>query len=150
MVLMTHTLRNEKRTRKLNWARTSDTLRRFFLFIIMLRFFFLHLNLAITVSFFFNLWHAWRSSDFTSWPVRDNAWQTLVSRISSPIDTETGFIPSDSWWWYWALLVAFLSNKTILSLGKRSHFLLTVSSERRILYRLRKSSKQLVRSDSLE
>ena len=118
---------------KLNWGRTSGTLWRFFLFIIMLRFCFQRLSLAITVPFFFKLWHAWRSSDFTSWPVRDNAWQTLVSRISSPIDTETGLIPSDSWWWYWALLVAFLSNKTILSLGKRSHshFLLTVSSEKR-------------------
>ena len=66
------------------------------------------------------------------------------------IDPGTGFISSDSRRWYWALLTAFLSNWTILSVSKRLQFLLTVSSELRISYRLRKSPKRLVRSDSLE
>ena len=111
---------------------------------------FCFLHLTITVSFFFKGWHAWRSSGFTSWLVRDNALQMLFSRTSSPTDAGTGFISSDSRQWYWALLTAFLSNWTILSVSKRLQFLLTVSSELRISYRLRKSSKRLVRSDSLE
>ena len=59
-------------------------------------------------------------------------------------------ISSDSRRWYCALLTAFLSNLTILSLSKRLQFLLTVSSEERMSYRLRKSLKRLVRSGSLE
>ena len=110
----------------------------------MLRFCCLHLNLTITVSFSFKRWHAWRSSGFTSYPVRENALQTLL-----PIDAETGFISSDSRRWYWALLTGLISNWTILSVSKRLQFLLTVSSELRISYRLRKSSKRLVTSDSL-
>ena len=119
---------------KLSWVRTSDLLQRFFLY-----FCFLHLNLAITKSLFFRQWHALRSSGFTSWLVRDNALQMLFSRTSSPVDVGTGFISSDSQWWYWALLTAFLSNWTILSVRKRLQFLLTVSSELRISYCLRKS-----------
>ena len=87
---------------------------------------------------FFKRWHSWRSSGFISWPVRDNALQTLFSRISLPIDAGTGFMSCDSRWWYWALLTAFLSNWTILSVSKRLQFLLTVSSELRISYHLRK------------
>ena len=45
--------------------------------------------------------------------------------------------------------MAFLSNWTILSVSKWLQFLLTVSSELRISYHLRKSSKWLVRSDKL-
>ena len=119
---------------KLSWVRTSDLLQRFFVMIRMLCFCFLHLNLMMTVSFFFKWWHAWRSSGFTSWPVRDNALQTLLSRTSSSIEAGTGFISSYSWRWYCALLTAFLSNWTILSLSKRLQFLLTVSSEERISY----------------
>ena len=59
-------------------------------------------------------------------------------------------ISSDSCWQYCALLTAFLSNWTILSLSKWLQFLLTVSSEERISSCLRKSSKQLVKWDSLE
>ena len=137
---------------KLSWVKTSDLLRRFFLLIMMLRFYFLYSNLIIAVSFFFfKRWHAWRSSGFTSWPVRDNALQMLLSRTSSSVVAgTTGFISSDSRRWYWALLTAFLSNWTILSLNNRLQFLLTVNSEERISYRLRKSSKQLVRSDSFK
>ena len=135
---------------KLSWVRTSDLLRRFFPLIRTLCFCFLHLNSTITVSFFFKRWHAWRSSGFTSWPVRDNALQTLFSRTSSAKDAGTGFIFSDSRRWYWPLLMAFLSNWTILSVSKRLQFLQAVSPELRISYRLRKSSKRLVRSDRLE
>ena len=134
---------------KFSWVRTSNLTRRFFLLIRMLRFCFLSLNLTITPPFFFKRCDAWRSSGLTLWPVRHNALQTLFWRTSSPIDAGTGFISSDSRWWYWALLTAFLSNWTILSVSKRLQFLLTVSSELRISYRLRKSSKRLVRSDSL-
>ena len=118
----------------LSLGRISDLLRRFFLLIRMIHFCFLHLNWTITVSFFFQ------------W---DNALQTLLIRTSSsPTDAGTGFISSDSWWWYWALLTVFLSNWTIISLSKRLQFLLTVSPEERISYCLRKSLKRLVRSDS--
>ena len=135
----------------LSLVRISDLLQRFFLLIRMIHFCFLHLNWTITVSFFFQWWHAWRSSGFTSWLVRDNALQTLLTRTSSsPTDAGTGFISSDSRWWYWALLTVFLSNWTIISLSKRLQFLLTVSPEERITYCLRKSWKRLVRSDSLE
>ena len=89
----------------------------------------------------------WRLLVFTSWPIRDNALQTLFSRTSSSIEVGTGFISNDSWRWYCALLIAFLSNWIILS---RLQFLVTVSSEKSISYHLRKSSKRLVRSDSLE
>ena len=113
---------------KFSWVRTSDLLLRLFLLIRMLRSCFLHLNLTI----------------------RDNALQMLFSRKPSPIDAGKGFISSDSQRCYWALLTAFLSNWTILSVSKRFQFLLTVSSELRISYRLKKLSKRLVRSDSLE
>ena len=76
---------------KSSWLRTSDLLQRFFLLIRMLRFCFLHLNLTITMSFFFKRWHAWKSSGLISWPLRDNALQTLLSRTSSLIDEITGF-----------------------------------------------------------
>ena len=135
---------------KLSWMRTSDLLQRLFLLIRMLCFCFLHLNLTMTVSFFFKRWHARRSSGFTSWTVRDNVLQTLLLRTSSPVVAGTGFISSDSRRWYWALLAVFLSNWTFLSLSNRLQFLLTISSEERISYCLRKSSKRLVRSDSLE
>ena len=135
---------------KLSWVRTSDILQKFFLLIRMLCFCFLHLNVTITMSFFFKWWHAWRSSGFTSWPVRVSALQMLFSRTSSPIDAGTGFIYSDLWRRYWILLTMFLSNWTILSLNKRLQFLLTVSSEERISYCLKKLLKQLVRSYSLE
>ena len=136
--------------KKLSWVRTSDLLQRLFLLIRIVRFCFLHLSLTITVSFISKRWHAWRSSGFTSRTVRYNALQTLFSITSSPIDAETGFTSSDSRQWYWALLTAFFSNWTILSVSKRLQFRLTVSSELRISYCLRKSLKRLVRSGSLE
>ena len=74
----------------------------------------------------------------------------LFSRKSSPIGAGKVFISSDSGWWYWALVTAFFSNWTIISVSKRLQFLLTASSELRISYCLRKSSKWLMRSDSLE
>ena len=137
--------------KNLSGVRTSDLLRRFFLVIkvFLLRFCFVHLT--TTVSFFFKGWHAWISSGFTSWLVRDNALQMLFSRTSSPTtDAGTGFISSDSGQWYWALLTAFLSKLTILSVSKQLQFLLIVSFELRISYCLRKSLKRLVRSDSLD
>ena len=123
--------------------RTSDLLRRFFLLMRMLRFCLLHLNLTITVSFLFKRWHVWRSSGFTSWPVRDNALQTLLSRASSLIDAGTGFISSDSRRWYWALLTAFLSNWTILSFNKRLQFLLIVSYDENFI-----SSQKIIETTS--
>ena len=76
---------------KSSWLRTSDLLRRFFLLIRMLSFCFLHLNLTITMSFSFKRWHAWKSSGLISWPLSDNALQTLLSRTSSLIDERTRF-----------------------------------------------------------
>ena len=105
------------------------------------------LNLTITVSFFLK---QWRSSGFTSWPVRDSAFQTLLLGTSWSIDAGRRFISSDSRRWYWAFLTTFLFNWTILSLNKQLQILVTDSSQERISYRLKKSSKRLVRSGSLE
>ena len=124
---------------KLSWVRTSDLLWRFYPLIRMLQFCFLHLNSTITVSLFFKRWHTWRSLGFTSWLFKDNALETLLSRTSSPINAGTWFISSDSWRWYWALLMVFLPNETILSLNKWLHFLLTLSSEEKISCCLKKS-----------
>ena len=111
---------------KLRWVKPFDLLRSLFLLIRMLRLCFLHLNLIMTVSFFFNRWYAWRSSGFTSWPVRDNALPTLLSRTSLSIEAGTGFISNDSWQLYCPLLTASLSNWTILSLSKRFYWHLAV------------------------
>ena len=137
--------RNEEPTRKVKLSENIWLLQRLFLFVRMLRFCFLQLNLTISVLFL-QQWHAQRSSGFTSWLVSKNVLQMLLSRTSLPIVAGTGFISSDSWPWYWALLAAFLSNWTILSLSNWLQFLLTVSPEERISYYLRKSLKWLVRS----
>ena len=141
--------RNEEPTRKVKLSENIWLLQRLFLFVRMLRFCFLQLNLTISVLFL-QQWHARRSSGFTSWLVSKNVLQMLLSRTSLPLVAGTGFISNDSWPWYWALLAAFLSNWTILSLSNWLQFLLTVSPEERISYYLRKSSKWLVKSDSLE
>ena len=125
-----------------SWLRFSDLLRRFFLSIRMFRFCFLDLNFTITISFFFRRWQAWRSSGITSWPVRERALQTLSSSSSLLIDAGTGFISIDSRWWYWALLIAFLSSWMIRSLASWLQFFETASSENRI-------SNLLVKIESL-
>ena len=94
MLLVTH-----EPTRKIElseniWFITED-----FLLIRMLCFCFLHLNIMMRVFFFFQWWHAWRSSGFTSWPVRDNALLMLLSK-TSPIVAGTEFISSNSQQWY--------------------------------------------------
>ena len=135
---------------KLSWVRPSDLLQRFLLLIRMLCLCFLDLNLTMTVSFFLKWWQTWRLSGLTSWLASDNALQTVLWGTSSPIEAGTGFISRDSWQWYCTLLAALLSSWTILSSNKRLQLLLAVISEERISYQLRKSSKRLVRSDSLE
>ena len=127
MVLVTHAFWKEEPVRKISLSEniwfTTEVLPVDTLLLSTFKF-----NYYI-VSFFFRWWHAWRSSSFTLWQVRDNVLQILFSRTSSPMDAGTGFISRDSWRWYWALLMAFLSNWTILSVSKLLQILLTVSSE---------------------
>ena len=149
MVLVTHALWNEEHTRKIKLSKNIWFITEVFPVDKDVTFLLPTFKFNYYSVLFFKQWHAWRSSGFTSWLVRDNALQMQFSRIS-PIDAGTGFISSDSQRWHWALLTAFLSNRTILSVSKWLQFLLTVSSESRISYRLRKLSKRLVRSDSLE
>ena len=131
MFLVAHALRNQKHTRKLKLTGNIEFITRFFLLIRILCFCFLHLNLTFTVLFFFRRWRAWRSSGFTSWPVRDIALQKLLSK-TSPIQAGTEFTSRDSWGWYLSLLTAFLSKSAILSLNNHLQFLLTVRIWRKI------------------
>ena len=150
MVLVTHALRNEEPTRKIelsenNWFITEVlSVDKDAMFLLPTFKFNDDSVLFLQTLTFLKI------IGVTSWVVRDNALQMLLLRASLPVVAGTGFISTDSWQWYWAMLTAFLSNWTILSLSNQSQFLQTVSSEERISYHLRKSSKWLVRSDSLE
>ena len=93
-----------------SWRRSSDLFRRFFRLTSTFCLSFLHLNFTITDSFFFKWWQACKLSGLTSCPVKESAWQMFSSSSSSLIDGGTGFTSTDSHWWYWALVIAFLSN----------------------------------------
>ena len=136
MVLMTHAFWKEEPTRKFKLSGNIWFIVEALFVTNDPAFCFLHLNLTITVSFFFKWWHASRFSSLTSWPVSEKALQMLPSRTPLPIDVETRFISNDSRRWYCAFLTAFLSNWTILSLNKRLQFFVADSSEERISYLL--------------
>ena len=131
---MTHALQNEDPTRKIKLSENAWFIAEVLSVDKNVTFLLPKFKFNCHSVIFFKWWHAWRSSGFSSLPIRDNALQTLLSKTSSPIDAGTVFI---SRLWYWALVTAFLSNWTILSLNKRLQFLLTVSSEEIISYRLK-------------
>ena len=131
---MTHALRNEEPTRKIKLSENAWFIAEVLSVDKNVTSLLPKFKFNCHSVIFFKWWHAWRSSGFSSWPIRDNALQTLLSITSSPIDAGTVFI---SRLWYWALVTAFLSNWTILSLNKHLQFLLTVSSEEIISYRLK-------------
>ena len=131
---MTHALQNEEPTRKIKLSENAWFIAEVLSVDKNVTFLLPKFKFNCHSVIFFKWWHAWRSSGFSSWPIRDNALQTLLSITSSLIDAGTVFI---SRLWYWALVTAFLSNWTILSLNKHLQFLLTVSSEEIISYRLK-------------
>ena len=131
---MTHALRNEEPTRKIKLSENAWFIAEVLSVDKNVTSLLPKFKFNCHSVIFFKWWHAWRSSGFSSWPIRDNALQTLLSITSSLIDAGTVFI---SRLWYWALVTAFLSNWTILSLNKHLQFLLTVSSEEIISYRLK-------------
>ena len=131
---MTRALRNEEPTRKIKLSENAWFIAEVLSVDKNVTFLLPKFKFNCHSVIFFKWWHASRSSGFSSWPIRDNALQTLLSITSSPIDAGTVFI---SRLWYWALATAFLSNWTILSRNKRLQFLLTVSSEEIISYRLK-------------
>ena len=134
IVLLTHALQNEEPTRKIKLSENAWFIAEVLSVDKNVTFLLPKFKFNCHSVIFFKWWHAWRSSGFSSWPIRDNALQTLLSITSSLIDAGTVFI---SRLWYWALVTAFLSNWTILSLNKHLQFLLTVSSEEIISYRLK-------------
>ena len=134
IVLLTRALRNEEPTRKIKLSENAWFIAEVLSVDKNVTFLLPKFKFNCHSVIFFKWWHAWRSSGFSSWPIRDNALQTLLSITSSLIDAGTVFI---SRLWYWALVTAFLSNWTILSLNKHLQFLLTVSSEEIISYRLK-------------
>ena len=131
---MTHALQNEEPTRKIKLSENAWFIAEVLSVDKNVTFLLPKFKFNCHSVIFFKWWHAWRSSGFSSLPIRDNALQTLLSITSSLIDAGTVFI---SRLWYWALVTAFLSNWTILSLNKHLQFLLTVSSEEIISYRLK-------------
>ena len=98
----------------LSWHRSSDLFRRFFLLTSTLSLSFLHFNFTIDDSFFFKRWQAGKLSGLTSCSIKESALEMFTSSSSSLIDGGTGFTSTDSRWWYWAFVTAFLSNWTTL------------------------------------
>ena len=78
-------------------------------------FYFLHLNLMITRSFFLMRWQACGLSVSTDIPVRDSVWHTDCFRTSSAISDGTGLISRVSLLVYWALFKLLRSNWVIRS-----------------------------------
>ena len=93
-----------------SWHRSSDLFQRFFLLTRTLCLSLLHLNFTIIDSFFLRRWQGCKSSDLTSCLVRESALQMFSLSSSSLIDGGTGFTSTNSCWWYWVLVTAFLSN----------------------------------------
>ena len=130
-----------------SWRRSSDLFRRFFLLTSTLRLSFLHLNFTIIDSFFFRRWQACKLSGLTSCPVRESALQMFSSSSSSLIDAGTGFISIDSRRWYWALVTAFLSKWTTLSVSNLLQFLKMDKSDETTSNLLKKLSNRFDKSE---
>ena len=102
-----------------------------------------YLTLSQLQSPFFRWWHAWKSSEVTTWSVRKEAMQIFSSSSSLLIDAGAGFTSIDSPRWYWILLTAFLSSWIIRLLRRRLQFFEKANSEDRISNLLVKSSNRL-------
>ena len=95
--------------------------------------------MTITDSFFFKRWWACKSFGLTSCPVKEIAFQMFSSSSSLLIDGGTGFTSTDSRRWYWALVTAFLSSWTTLSVSNLLQFLVMAKSDETTSNLLRKS-----------
>ena len=103
--------------------------------------------MTITDSFFFKRWWACKSFGLTSCPVKEIAFQMFSSSSSLLIDGGTGFTSTDSRRWYWALVTAFLSSWTTLSVSNLLQFLVMAKSDETTSNLLKKSSNQFVKSE---
>ena len=101
----------------------------------------------IVGSFFLMWWQACRSSGSTDIPVRDSAWHTDCSRVSSAISDGTGLVSRVSLPVYWALFKLLHSNWVICSSRRSWQHLVIYRLELTILHF---ASKSLKRSFSLE
>ena len=111
------------------WHRFSDLFQGFFLSTSTPCLSFLHSNFTITNCFFFKQCQPCKSSGLTSCLVKESALQMFSLSSSSLIDGETQFTFTDSYWWYWALVNAFLSNWTTVSVNNLLHFLVMANSD---------------------
>ena len=114
-----------------SWRKSSDLFRRFFVSTSTHRLSFLHLNFTVTDSFFFKWWQACKSSGLASCSIKESALQMFNLSSSSLIDEGTGFTSTDSGRWYLALVTAFLSNWTTLSVSNLMQFLVIAKSDDR-------------------
>ena len=130
-----------------SWHRSSDLFWRFFWLNSTFRLSFLHLNFAITNSFFFKWWQACKSFGLTLCPVKESASQMFSLSSSSLIDGGIGFTSTDSRRWYWALVTAFLSSWTTLSVSNLLQFLIMAKSDETTSNLLKKSSNRFVKSE---
>ena len=131
----------------LSCCRSSDWFWRFFWLTSTLCLSFLHLNFTITDYFFFKPWQACKSSGLPLCPVKESAWQMFSSSSSLLIDGGTGFTFTNSRWWYWALVTAFLSNWTTLLVNNLLQFLEMTNSDETTSNLLKKLSSQFAKPD---
>ena len=130
-----------------SWRRSSDLFRRFFRLTGTFCFSFLHLSFTITDYFFFKRWQSCKSCGLTSCPVKESALQMFSLSSSSLIDGGTAFISTNSRWWYWALVTAFLFNWKTLSDNNLLQFLEMAKSDETTSNLLKKLSNRFVKSD---
>ena len=113
----------------LSWHRCSDIFRWFFLLTTTPRLSFLNLNFAITDSFLLKRRQACKWSGITSCLGKEITLQMFSLSSSSMIDWVAGFTSTDSRRWSWALVTAFFSNWTILSVNNLFQFLVLAKSD---------------------
>ena len=121
----------------------SDLFRIYSLLFNALQLTFLRLNFTITNYFFFKRWQACKSPGLTLCLVKESALQIFSLSFSSLIDGEVGFTSTDS---RRALVTAFLSDWTTLSISNLLEFFVIATSDERIsnlrINSMKKSSNQ--------
>ena len=132
----------------------SDLFRIYSLLFNALQLAFLRLNFTITNYFFFKRWQACKSPGLTLCLVKENALQIFSLSFPSLIDGEVGFTSTDSRRWYWALVTAFLSDWTILSISNLLQFFVIATSDERIsnlrIDSMKKSSNRFDKWESFD
>ena len=133
-----------------SWCRSSDLFRSIFRLTSTFCLSFLHLNLAITNSFFFKRCPACKSFGLTSCPVKESASQMFSLSSSSLIDGRIGFISTDSHRWYRELETAFLSSWRTLSVSNLLQFLVMAKSDETTSNLLKKYLNRCVKSEIVD